>query len=87
MENALTSRSRVEDQFERDFIAYGGPRDMMLVSESENFQTTTLFVNLPRALLTLYSGFETTRADQLPKHPILLVADQLWFEEKFGWAG
>jgi hypothetical protein len=80
---------RVQDRFEKHFMALRAPNDMMLVSVDE-FGTgnTKLIAGLQDdTLLRLYPGFRPMSEGALPKKATLLVRHNAAFEKHFEYFG
>jgi hypothetical protein len=74
----------VFNQVERDFLALGGPVDMLLIEQSYAPLDSTLFLRVPVAdVATAYPGFVPVDGNDLPKKATLLIGYNEEFEKLF----
>jgi hypothetical protein len=72
--------SHVQEAFEKQFDAFDGPRDMMVVKVANPTQKIChLIVALPHAALgNAYEGFSAISPEQLPDRAALVVGHQVF---------
>jgi hypothetical protein len=74
-------------QFEKDFIARGGPPDMLMIkARSPKPRGDIVFIAIPAADLERYPGFEEIEPRKLPESVTLLIGLNAEFERRFYYA-
>src|SRR5690606_30616517 len=79
---------KVQDQFERLFIALRAPADMMLVCvDREDFKGQKLIMSLPdEQSLAAFAGFKLISEKSLPNRASLICGISHEFQKRFGFS-